>query len=104
MIYRVTAKYIEGAALDFYTKLIDGSIGSQQPDGTEIVSAMQRAKIIEPGIIQWYETCYCATPLKHERETVYDRYLEDISTSEAAAHEDVSGESFWSYLQRAVPG
>ena len=104
MIYRVTAKYIDGKAPDFYTKLTDGSIGSQRPDGREIVSSMKRAKIVEPGIIQWYETCYCATPLKHERGTVYDRYLEDIRTSEVGKYGDVSGESFWSYLQRAVPG
>ena len=58
----------------------------------------------ERGIIQWYETCYCATPLKHERGTVYDRYLEDIRTSEVGKYGDVSGESFWSYLQRAAPG
>ena len=104
MIYRVTAKYAEGKAPDFYTKLTDGSIESQRPDGKEIVSSMQRAKIIEPGIIQWYETCYCPTPLKHERGTVYDRYLDDISTSEVREHGEVSGESFWTYLQSAVPG
>ncbi len=104
MIYRVTAKYIEGKAPDFYTKLTDGSIESQRPDGREIVSSMKRAKIIEPGIIQWYETCYCATPLKHERGTVYDRYLADIGTSAVGEYRDVSGASFWSYLQRAVPG
>ena len=104
MIYRVTAKHIQGKAPEFYTKLTDGSIENQRPDGREIVSSMRRAKIIELGVIQWYETCYCSTPLKHERETVYDRYLEDISTSEVGEYGDVSGDSFWSYLQGAGPG
>ena len=101
MIYRVTAKYIEGKVPDFYAKLTDGSIESQSPDGREIVSSMKRAKITGPGIIQWYEACYCAAPLKHERETVYDQFLENISTTEVAAYGDVNGESFWSYLKES---
>ena len=102
MIYRVTAKYIEDRAREFYSKLSDGSIEGQRPDGREIVSSMRRAKIVEPGVIQWYETCYCETPLEHERETVYDRYLEDIHTVEVNARKEVDGESFWSYLERAA--
>jgi hypothetical protein len=101
VIYRVTARYIEKKAPDFYEKLTDGSIEGQRPDGREILSSMKRAKIIEPAIIRWYETCFCATPLKHERETVYDRYLEDISTTPAEAYGDVAGQPFWSYLERA---
>jgi hypothetical protein len=30
--------------------------------------------------VRWTETCYCPTPLKHERETVLDRYFTDIKT------------------------
>lgn len=101
MLYRVTARFIEDRAADFYSKLTDGSIQGQRPEGGEIVSSMRRAKIIEPGIIQWYETCYCETPLKHERETVYDRYLEDIDAVEVEERQDLSGPSFWSFLERA---
>ena len=66
---------------------------------------MRRARIAEPGVIRWHETCYCPAPLKHERETVYDRYLRDIRTVEVetAANPD-EGESFWSYLEQAAAG
>ena len=100
MKYLVTAKYIESRAPDFYKKLTDGSIESQRPDGREIVASMKRARITEPGIIQWFETCYCPTPLKHERETVYDLYLEEISAREVDHFQEVPGDqSFWSYLE-----
>ena len=101
MKYRVTAKYIESRAADFYKKLTDGSIESQKPDGREIVASMKRAKITEPGIIQWYETCYCPKPLQHEREAVYDRYLEEMSAREVDQFQEVPGnQSFWAYLER----
>ena len=100
MIYRVTARYVEDRTPEFYARLSEGSIERQKPDGREIVSSMRRAKIIEPGVIQWYETCYCPTPLEHEKRTVYARYLEAIETEAVEAHRDVAGESFWSYLQR----
>jgi len=29
---------------------------------------------------RWTETCYCATPLRHERATVFDRYFAGIET------------------------
>ena len=75
MIYKVRAKYKKEHANEFFKKLTDGSISNQKPDGNEIVSSMKRAKIIEPGIIAWYEMCFCSSPLKHERSTVYDFYF-----------------------------
>ena len=98
MIYKVRAKYKEEKASEFFEKLSDGSISSQRPDGDEIVASMKRAKIVEPGIIEWYEMCFCPSPLQHERATVYDLYLSDISTEIADNYGDVKGESFWSYL------
>ena len=98
MIYKVRAKYKEDIASEFFEKLSDGSISSQAPDGKEIVSSMKRAKIIEPGLIEWFEMCFCPSPLQHERSTVYDRYLSDISTEIVDDYGEVEGESFWSYL------
>ena len=98
MIYKVRAKYKEERANEFLNKLTDGSISSRQPDGKEIVSSMKRAKIIEPGIIEWFEMCFCPSPLQHERATVYDHYLTNISTEIVDDYGDVKGESFWSYL------
>jgi len=52
--------------------------------------------------IAWYEACYCATPLRHERETVYDTYLSEFSTMMVyEAIDDLEGESFWAYMEEA---
>lgn len=99
MIYKVRAKYNEETAADFLKKLTDGTISNQKPDGKEIVSCMKRARITEPGIIEWFETCYCPTPLQHERATVYDFYLSDITTEPAEGYGEIQGDSFWSYLE-----
>ena len=99
MIYKVQARYIEDKTSEFFQKLTDGSIAKQEPDGAEIVASMKKAKIVGEGIIEWYETCYCDTPLKHERETVYDLYLNDITTELVDAKGETKGESFWNYLR-----
>lgn len=100
MYYKVKATFDEVGLKVFYKALIDGSIASQEPDGKTIVKAMQEAKIIQPGIIAWYEECYCSTPLKHERETVYDKYLSDFSTVLVEKDlGDIEGDSFWEMLE-----
>ncbi len=98
MIYKVRAKYKKERASEFFEKLTDGSISSQKPDGKEIVSSMKRATIIETGIVEWFEMCFCSSPLQHERATVYDLYLSDITTETVEGYGEVEGESFWSYL------
>lgn len=100
MIYKVKARYKEDKLDEFYQKLTDGTIRSQQPDGEEIVASMKRAKITAPGVIEWYEKCFCPTPLQHERATVYDQYLTDIETEEAGAYGEVEGASFWERMEK----
>ncbi len=102
MKYKVKATPLEDKLPDFYEVLTNGAVQKQKPDGAEIVSSMKRAKITGPGIIEWYETCYCPSPLQHERETVYDQYLANIETQLVETIEDIEGESFWSYLKRAA--
>ena len=80
MLYAVSARLIPDRAGEFFTRLTDGSIAAQRPDGQEIVAAMGRACIGSDGTVRWTETCFCPTPLKHERETVLDRYFTDIET------------------------
>jgi hypothetical protein len=41
---------------------------------------MQRARVAPNGRVRWTETCYCPTPLQHERTTVLDRYFTGIET------------------------
>ena len=104
MKYKVKASLLRDRMPAFYGVLTDGTIQKQKPDGAEIVSAMKRAKITGPDIIEWYETCYCPSPLQHERETVFDQYLANIETQLVEASEDIEGDSFWSYLERAAAG
>ncbi len=80
MLYAVSAKLITDRAAEFHTRLTDGSIAAQRPDGGEIVAAMGRARVAPDGAVHWTETCFCATPLKHERATVLDRYFTEIET------------------------
>jgi hypothetical protein len=97
----VKAKLKSEKLSDFYRVLTDGTVAKQKPDGAEIVAAMKHAKITSPGVIEWHETCYCETPLKHERETVLDKYLADIETELVEERTEIAGESFWMRLANA---
>lgn len=99
MKYKVKANLMPGKAAAFYEVLTNGTIQNQKPDGAAIVLAMKDAKITLTNAIEWYETCYCTSPLKHERETVYDKYLDNISTELVEQYGKIEGESFWDYLQ-----
>jgi hypothetical protein len=81
MLYAVSAKLIPDRATELRMRLTDGSIAAQRPDGAEIVAAMSRARVAPDGTVRWTETCYCPTPLQHERATVLDRYFTGIETN-----------------------
>jgi len=98
MIYKVTAKFIDSKAGEFYQKLTDGSIQKQKPDGPYIVESIKRASIGKSGLIMWSELCYCDPPLAHERSTVLDHYFTEITTAPIDDHEEYEGDSFWDYL------
>ena len=83
---------------EFYQKLTDGTIQNQKPDGQEIVNSMKRAKVTEPHVIQWSEMCFCSSPLKHERETVYDQFLTIIETKSIDEYVEYEGELFMNFL------
>ncbi|MEW8200296.1 MAG: hypothetical protein AB2777_21925 [Candidatus Thiodiazotropha endolucinida] len=99
MEYRVRAKFVLNKLPTFYQALVNGTVANQQPDGAEIVSSMKQAKITGPNTIEWFETCYCSSPLKHERETVYDEYLVEIETDLVEERREIEGDSFWSFLE-----
>jgi len=98
--YSVEAKYIEEKMGEFYQKLTDGTIQNQKPDGQEIVNSMKRAKITAPKMIQWSEMCFCPTPLKHERETIYNHFLTDLETKTIDDYVEFDGESFFDFLEK----
>ncbi|MCU7843516.1 MAG: hypothetical protein KZQ93_06715 [Candidatus Thiodiazotropha sp. (ex Monitilora ramsayi)] len=99
MEYRVRAKFVLNMLPAFYEALVDGTVANQKPDGAEIVSSMKQARITGQNTIEWFETCYCPSPLKHERETVYDKYLASIETDLVEECGEIEGESFWSFLE-----
>lgn len=99
MLYSVRAKYIPEKLAEFHGKLVDGSIKSQKPDGEEICDSMVRARVTHPGIVQWTETCYCSTPLKHERQTVYDHYFTDLTTTGIDEPLEFEGVSFMAMME-----
>ena len=113
MIYAVTATLAAEHAAEFHRKLTDGSIAAQRPDGAEIVASMERARIapaLRDGpsgllrmrdVVRWTETCYCPSPLAHERETVLDRYFSQIEAELVDAHAGFDGDPLMERLAAA---
>jgi hypothetical protein len=100
MLYRVESKFHNDLLKEFFSKLSDGTIENQKPDGSEIVASMKRAKIKDNLSLEWCEKCFCATPLKHERESIYDTYLYTFqSTLVDELKDDIEGNSFWEYME-----
>ena len=100
MIYSVKARFIEEKTREFYQKLTDGTIKNQKPDGNEIIESMKRAKITAPNVIEWSEMCFCSTPLKHERETIYDNFLIDFETTRIDDYVEYEGKFFMDFLAK----
>ena len=100
MIYSVKARFIEDKMAEFYQKLTDGTIQNQKPDGQEIVNSMKRAKITQLNTIQWSEMCFCSPPLKHERETIYNNFLTDMTTEIIDDYKEYDGELFMGFLEK----
>ena len=98
MICKVKAKLVDATIGEFYRKLADGTVAKQRPDGEEIVASMKRAVLTGPGVAEWYEMCFCSTPLHHERETQYDFYFTDMTTEPAKEYGEIQGASLWSYM------
>ena len=98
MIYRDKAKVIDETIGEFYRKLADGTVGKQRPDGEEIVASMKSAVLTGPGVAEWYEMCFCPTPLHHERQTQYQFYFTDMTTESAKEYGEIQGASLWSYM------
>ena len=100
MRYHVKATMLEEKMGEFYQKLSDGTIMGQKPDGREIVSSIRKAKLTKPMVAEWCETCFCETPLAHERETVYDQFFRDMEVLSINDDPKIDGQSFWKYLSK----
>ena len=82
----------------FWKLLNDGTIGNQEPDGTEILASMKRARITD-GRVEWDETCYCSPPLEHERTAVYDHFFTQMEIKPLGSIAKSQGDRFWDYLR-----
>lgn len=101
MLYKVKAKINKERMGVFWDALNDGRIESVEPDGPFIIKAMKDALMTDDDTVEWYEACYCDTPLKHERESVYDKYMYNFHTElKFEISNDIVGESFWEYLAK----
>ena len=100
MIYKVQARLNQSKTKEFHQLLTGGSLEDQAPDGPEILASMDRATIDSSGLVRWTELCYCPTPLKHERATVYDKYFSEMQTEETKGHEKFEGESFMKHISK----
>ena len=99
MFYKVRARLKNDTAAELRRRLLDGTVGRQEPDGQEIVDSMQRAVVTDSGDIEWSEVCYCQTPLLHERTTVYDQYFNNLSTEPIENYQQHEGRPFMTYLK-----
>ena len=98
MYYLVHGELREETAGELRRLLHDGTIARQKPDGQEIVESMERAVVTESGVVEWSEVCYCATPLQHERSTVYDRFFDHLTTEPVEGYQSHVGRPFLEYL------
>ncbi len=103
VLYVVTARPRTRELGRFWELLNDGTIQNQDPDGREIVASMKRA-VTKGEQVEWYETCYCSPPLRHERSTVYDRFFEGIQAEPIQTPIRLDGQSFWDYLRDSNGG
>ena len=104
MIYKVRARLRPGTEAALFARLTDGTVAAQKPDGAEIVASMERAVVTDAGEVVWSETCYCATPLAHERATVLDHHFDEIETEEIGACETCEGRPLMAHLRAVAVG
>ena len=97
MLYHVRATFKEEKKEEFRRPLTDGTIASIKPEGGEILASMQRA-VLREDRVEWTETCFFATPLRHERMVVYDEFFTDFETDSIDAPPSLKGKSFWEFL------
>ena len=98
MIYSVRARLIDEQAAELHRNLNNGLISQGRPDGDEIAASMERARITDDGYVRWTETCFCPTPLQHEREVQLDRYFSEIETALIQAHKIFEGSPLITHL------
>ena len=66
-------------------ELESGNISKLRPFGDSLHHGLQNARFdTSNNYVMWVEEDYCSPPLAMERESVLDKYFEDIKSSELA--------------------
>ena len=82
MRYHVKARVKHGAEQSLLQATADGSLGCGSVAGDEYLYDLQHARLSDDGVVQWVETCFCATPLAEERP-YWEKYFELLSVQDA---------------------
>ena len=74
---------------DLRKELDSGNISKLRPFGEALQYSLEKARIDkEDGYALWVEEDYCSPPLAMERESVLDRYFNDITVERVEFEED----------------
>ena len=86
-IYVVKAKPKEDLRADLSQELSSGKISSLRPFGEELHHGLENARMFD-GYAYWVEEDYCSPPLAMERESVLDRYFDEITVERIESEEE----------------
>jgi hypothetical protein len=74
---------------DLWKKLNFGEISRLRPFGITLQYGLENAKIDpKDGYALWIEEDYCTPPLAMERESVLDRYFDDITVEHISSEKE----------------
>ena len=87
-LYLVRAKP-KNELVDLRKEMDSGKISMLKPFGQALQYSLENAKIDnKDGCALWVEVDYCSPPLAMERESVLDRYFDNITVDRVESEED----------------
>jgi hypothetical protein len=86
-LYVVRAKPKGEFIEDLRKEIKYGKISKLRPFGEELQYGLENARI-DAGYACWVEEDYCSPPLAMERESVLDRYFDDITVERIESEEE----------------
>jgi hypothetical protein len=90
-LYLVRAKPIQERLANLRKELDSGDVSRLEPFGEELHQSLEEAKVDSragSGYAYWVEEDYCSPPLAMERQSVLDRYFDDISVERVGTREE----------------
>jgi hypothetical protein len=82
MRYLVKARVLAGRERALLEAIRQGTLGRGSVAGDEYLHDMRHARLGQDGLVQWVETCFCATPLAEERP-FWEEFFELLSVKDA---------------------